>query len=114
MTVKVSYSGRERRCPMCKRIFILYEGWVYRRNRGMKELIFCSWKCLREYEKNDVSPIQRRDMICQAIRDGLTNAEITSLLTVDSRQVDYWRKKIEKEDKENECETGREGGSEED
>ena len=114
MTVRDVHTGRERRCPMCSRIFILYEGWVYRRNRGTSELIFCSWKCLREYENNEKSPAQVRELICQAIQDGLTNAEINRLLGVYSRKIDYWRKKLEKEDKENERETGREGGSEED
>ena len=41
--------GRERRCPICGKIFILVDDdWAYKRQRSGcgKMIYFCSWSCL--------------------------------------------------------------------
>ena len=52
---------------------------------------------MRAFEKKSGTKAQRREKIIQAIRDGLTNAEIFTLLGEEPTKVDYWRKKLEKE-----------------
>lgn len=37
----------ERKCPVCKKIFIAYPEWVYKTT----ERVYCSWHCLREHER---------------------------------------------------------------
>ena len=114
MTMRVAYQGRERLCPICGRTYILYEDWAYKKHKGTSEMLFCSWKCLRKYENEELTPFERRENIKQAIRDGLTNAEISKLFGEYSRKIDYWRKKLKEEDEKNERKTGREGGGEAD
>ena len=39
------FTGMERRCPVCGRLFIYRSNlWVYRDGKR----IFCSWGCMRE------------------------------------------------------------------
>jgi hypothetical protein len=52
---------------------------------------------MRENEKNRGSKVERREKIIQAIYDGLSNAEIFKLLGEEPGKVDYWRKKLERE-----------------
>ena len=85
---------RERRCPVCKKIFITSNEWVFKKTYGSHEKQFCSWGCLRKYEKSHGTPAQRREAIQQAIMDGLTTNEISVLLDEDKTKIDYWRKKM--------------------
>ena len=47
----------EKDCPVCGRHFVITgmaEEWVYKKNKSWKKhvsLYFCSWRCLREYER---------------------------------------------------------------
>ena len=45
----------ERICACCKKPFECYAGerWAYRRQRHGRIHIFCSWKCLRKWEKEN-------------------------------------------------------------
>ena len=42
----------ERICPICKRKFYKYsENWVYKRATVKKTIYFCSYNCMRMYDK---------------------------------------------------------------
>ena len=55
---------------------------------------------MRASEKKTGSKIERREKIIQAIYDGLTNIEIFKLLGEEPGKVDYWRRKLERENKD--------------
>lgn len=50
-----------RRCPICKKLFFInsYDEWAYARGSirkdgggiGKYRKLFCSWHCLREYDR---------------------------------------------------------------
>ena len=44
--------------------------------------------------KGKPSKAQKKERIIQAIKDGLTNAEILNLLGEPPSTVDYWRRKL--------------------
>lgn len=103
--------GKERRCKVCGKVFIIKPEWVYKKGVGDGTVVFCSWGCLRKWESRRKPKGEQREAVIQAIRDGLTIREICDLLSVDSRVVYYWTKKLE-EEKRDECETEPEGSSE--
>jgi len=86
-------------CANCGKEFIIQspEEYAYKKYRGRNYLVFCSWSCMRASEKNSGTKIERREKIIQAIRDGLSNAEIFKLLGEEPGKVDYWRKKLREE-----------------
>lgn len=45
--------AQERKCPVCGKTFIMpdAEQWAYRVTDGRKKRSYCSWHCLREYER---------------------------------------------------------------
>ena len=86
--------GKQRRYPVCQRKFTIYDGWVYRRGSSDHEQVFCSWRCLRKFDKGYGSAAERRERIIQAINDGLNAREVSVLLGEDYSKVFYWEKKI--------------------
>ena len=86
--------GREHKCPICGKVFIKKEGWVFKRTIAKHEKDFCSWGCMRKFEVEKGTKIDRRERIIQAIKDGLSNREISSLLDEDQTKINYWRKRI--------------------
>ena len=44
---------KERKCPICGKIFIIQDPKQYAYKRGYEHTpkIFCSWTCLRKYDK---------------------------------------------------------------
>ena len=102
--------GREKKCPVCKKEFIAHEDWVFRRKQGFKEKVFCSWGCMRKWERGRQKPIERREKIVKAIMDGLNDREIAFMLDEDTTSISYWRKKLIQEDKKHERKTEPESG----
>lgn len=80
----------EKKCPMCGKKFIARAEWAYKQY----DRYYCSWHCLQEMRKGKPSRAQKKERIIQAIRDGLTNAEILNLLGEPPSTVDYWRRKL--------------------
>jgi len=105
--------GREIKCFNCGKGFISHEEWAYKKCVAHVERKFCSWKCLRETELKKGTRLDERDKIIRAIMDGLTNAEIARVLSVDRARVVYWRKKIAEEES-NERKAEPAGGSQTD
>ena len=89
---------REKTCPVCGKLFITHgEEWGYTGYSKGRKKFYCSWGCLRKSEKGKQSPLERRQIIIQAIRDGLTNREIYALTGEDLTRIAYWRKKLSNE-----------------
>ena len=85
-------SEHKRKCPVCGKTFWSSAEWVYKRNYGKNQRVYCSYKCKRSEEKENMTI---GDKINQAIRDGLTDAEIKRVLGVTQRQIDYRRTRLE-------------------
>ena len=90
------FSYRERECAQCKKRFLMQSSeWVYRKYQQSYERVFCSWTCMRKWEKNHENRFVQRDRIIQALEDGLTVKEAAALLDEDPRRISYWKKKME-------------------
>lgn len=93
--------GRERKCPVCGKVFILIdEGWVYKRIQGHKAMHFCSWGCMCKHEQTmpkRVAAGQREDMI-RMLKEGKGISEIVRTLGVDRSKVKYWKERVVPDD----------------
>ena len=93
--------GRERKCPVCEKVFILAdEEWAYKRIRDHKAKYFCSWGCLCRYEQTRpkrVAKDQREDMI-RMLKEGKGISEIVRTLGVDRSKVKYWKERVMMDD----------------
>ena len=90
------FTGKETECSVCGKRFIIYPDWVYKKTYDNREKVFCSWSCMRKWETNRGDTAARRARIKQALRDGLTIAEIVKLLGESPEKVWYWKKQMEK------------------
>lgn len=43
----IRYAGKERKCPICGKIFLIEPFHIYKVNNRL----VCSWGCVRTYEK---------------------------------------------------------------
>lgn len=97
------FEFREKVCVQCKRRFIQQsKDWVYKAYLGSFERVFCSWKCLRAWEKNHDDKVVRRERIKDEILKGKTVKEIVEELDEDPKLIIYWRDKLTKEQKDGE------------
>lgn len=88
--------GRERRCPICKKVFILVDdGWVYKRIQGHKAMHFCSWGCLNRYDQTRPKKvaIEQREELIRMLKEGKGVSEIVRTLGVDRGKVKYWKER---------------------
>ena len=76
----------KRECPVCGKTFWAGSEWVYKRGYAKNMRVYCSWKCKRSEEKENMTI---GDKINQAIMDGLSDAEIKKTLGVTQHQIDY-------------------------
>lgn len=115
----------QRKCPVCGKLFWAQDAqWAYKKNvvalNGMAW--FCSWKCLRKYEKEKLEiketgkKMSNRQRVIQSLKDGLNPNEIALLLDISPATVRYYIRGIKKEkgEQSNERETGSESSSEKD
>ena len=88
--------GREKVCPICKKIFICNSGeWAYRKGTRDHFKFFCSWGCLRKYEGGGKTKLQRRMAILDELEKGTPVPEIVKKLAEDPSLVNYWKKRLE-------------------
>lgn len=87
---------KERKCHKCGKLFIASspEEWVYKRRINNYPKYFCSWKCLRDYDKNHGTKAERQEKIIRALEDGIPVEEICKKLDVDRSNVTYWQRKM--------------------
>lgn len=90
---RLNQTFKEQTCPICGKEFLPHEDWGYKRYVYGREKRFCSWHCLRASEKQYKSAAERRQIIIQAIRDGLNDKEIATLTGEDLTKIQYWRRK---------------------
>lgn len=52
--------GSEMVCPECKKKFYCYNmgGWAYKRDDGYLRKTFCSWGCMRKFDKKKEQMIE--------------------------------------------------------
>ena len=61
---------REKICTMCgKKFFQQSSDWAYRRYDGKFEKMFCSWRCVREWEKGHKETLRERKERMQLERE---------------------------------------------
>ena len=90
----------EKRCPICKKVFIPpTDDWVYKRKRTTERITyFCSWGCMNKYDLQHPKKIavQQREDIVRLIRQGKKTAEIVRTLGVERSKVRYWQERVAK------------------
>lgn len=95
------YNEQEHICPECGKDFLVFDPeWVYRSGKGKGARLFCSWKCLRSWEKNKPSKIDRRMKILAEIYDHpeMEPREIAKKLNEEPKVVWYWWQKVQEGD----------------
>lgn len=101
----------ERKCSICGRIFCMVctpEEWPLKDKK--QHILFCSWRCLREYEAREIMggsrkrgnkdpkrpPKEKERMFGELIRRGLNNKEIAEQTGESEQLVNYYRRKIQR------------------
>lgn len=101
----------ERKCSICGRIFCMVctpEEWPLKDKK--QHILFCSWRCLREYEAKEIMggsrkrgkkdpkrpPKEKERMFGELIRRGLNNKEIAEQTGESEQLVNYYRRKIQR------------------
>ena len=92
----------EKHCSRCGKEFISHGHWAYRSGSGEDARLFCSWGCMRAWEKEKPTKMQRREKIIQAVKDGLSVNEISKLLNEEPKTVWYWKNKLDGDRKDDE------------
>ena len=102
---------KERECWRCGKQFIVHNAdeWVFRREVRRRDRLFCSWSCVKAFDREKGSKADRRDKIIEALKDGLSVNEVVNMLDADRAKVVYWKNKLE-EGKDHERKTSAEGG----
>ena len=95
------FDRMEKTCTNCGKEFVTTCGdWAFKKYKGRGDQYYCSWKCIRAWEKEHEKParkIDEREKIIQALSDGLSVKEVSVLLNVDASKVSYWKKRMVKE-----------------
>ena len=96
----MEFAYRERRCDRCGKEFLINGAdWAYRANEGKSAKIFCSWRCLRAWETEKPTKIDRRERIINAImmHPDKTYNQIAKELGEVPKTVWYWQQKLNKQ-----------------
>ena len=84
----------EKHCIVCNKGIIAGPEWVFLVGSTHNKQYFCSWGCMRKFEKNRGTKAERRETIQRAISDGMTTEQIVNTYHVDRTNVIYWQKKM--------------------
>ena len=97
---QIPFNGKDRKCPMCGKVFLLYEEtWVYKRRLSHDSTkYFCSWHCLQKFEKEHPKPlaVEQREKLIELIKQGMGTSDIVRTLGVDRTKVRYWKERVGK------------------
>ncbi len=87
----------ERCCAICGSKFLGADQWVFKRNRHW----FCSWGCLREYEKgktvkrnNNRLTRMDREKVIQMLQIGLSPKHVAEKMGLTINAVVYYQTKL--------------------
>lgn len=101
---QVPFNGKDRKCPICGKTFLLYEEtWVYKRRvKGDRTKYFCSYGCMTKFDDSRPKTLAsvQREAIIGMIKSGHQTSDIVRTLGVDKSKVRYWQMRIEKEAEE--------------
>ena len=83
-------------CPICKKQFsmLMSCGWAY----TMNEKKFCSWSCMRKYERTRKKPNEKKEQVRELYHKGMRQYEIAKALYMSVQSVNYWLTKIKDEE----------------
>ena len=86
MKIAESLEGGRKLCPLCGKEFWAHSDWAFRKRdkRNGDYKYYCSWGCIRKLERQEPS---LRAQVDQAIRDGLTDKEIKTMLGCTQRFI---------------------------
>lgn len=86
----------DKKCYLCGKEFVYTDkvGWGYKKG----EKLFCSWKCLRQYEKTRQFPNEKKEQIRELYHKGIPQKEIAQTLFMSVQSVNYWVTKIKDEE----------------
>lgn len=90
---------KEKECPICGKTFLpLSQEWAYRWHFNGKLMVFCSWGCMRKFEK-ERDKKQNRNVTVENIWKMLAAGEypkfISETLGVPIKTVEYYKEKRE-------------------
>lgn len=86
MKITEKMEGNRYVCPLCGKEFWAFSDWAYRKHDKKKGgyRFYCSWGCIRKLERANPTLRERVD---QAIKDGLTDREIRTMLGCSQRMI---------------------------
>ena len=90
----------ERHCTRCGKEFLIHDGeWAYRASNGKNAILFCSWHCLRAWEKEKPAKIDRREKVIAMIMDHpeMTASQIGKELGEKPDKVLYWVRRLSRQ-----------------
>lgn len=102
----LAWADMARNCPVCgKEFFVTSQDWVYKRTTGKKNagrvlVWFCSYGCMRKYEKGEaelhgrgrrLKAPSKAERVCEMLDKGLNMAEISRLTGISVGTVNYYR-----------------------
>ena len=90
----------ERVCANCGDTFLMSEGWKFKRSKGGKVHVFCTWGCMKAWDMgNRKYPAKdRREMMIEMIGNGLTNGEIMVRLGYSYEEIDRCRERMARDE----------------
>ena len=85
----------EKTCIVCGRVFCITDEWVYVRGSHEQMRYFCSWHCLREYDRTHETirgkpPSEKKTAILKLRKQGLSYTEISLKLNISEAMVKYY------------------------
>lgn len=94
-------------CYRCGKEFICYDSddWVFKRTYYGQRRYFCSWSCVKafdaEHDDGGTKKAKRHNVV-EALKKGVAVSKIVERYGVDYAMVRYWKKKLEKDQEQQE------------
>lgn len=94
----------ERTCTRCGKQFCVTvcEEWSYYRKCGQDRLMFCSWGCMRKWDRDHADSRQgrkdaaRQEEILRLLSRNVSNSEIRTATGASDQVISYYRRKRRK------------------
>ena len=89
--------GADRNCHVCGKPFLVRnDDYVYKRQKNTKIFYFCSWSCMRTYDRTEETrkgrqPTHYINQIYEMLEDGVNAREIADRLGINQTTVKYYR-----------------------
>ena len=90
-------SIKDRKCCICSKAFVMRDDWVFKRTSGQRTKYFCSWTCMRKWDKSHRSMTERKEAVQIAISTGKSVDEIARELNEDKTMVAYWYRRMQRD-----------------